>query len=385
MSATAKHTGRPGSKFNPTEVDGVVFNVSPKGAVTYCIRYYDELHKRRTVVVGRDFEQSKVKLAEVTVAHSKGESTANMHITLAEVIAEWRGTRVLNPVTAETYDFVIDRYVAPYFALKLKDVRVPAILKWDSRLKGQGISGSYRRNIWGAFSVVLSFAVQQEHITTNWIRLVPKSQRPRPDGKEKVILTPEGEQRTFANITGSKSRRWLADYMVVALAQALRIGEVCGLQWTDFDFDNRTLTIARQVNRNGRYLERDGSYILPKWGKVAAIGLTDATYDLLHPRYLAWRISGSTNPWVFTDASGEPRKSSTVSRAWHVCCGEEGATFHSLRHTCCSRLVNSGKVPISVASRYLRHSSITVTETYIHADPSKASDDLAAINAALAA
>jgi len=114
-SATSKHGGRPGSKFNSTEVDGVVFNVSLRRAVTYCIRYYDELHKRRTVVVGPDFEQTKVRLVEMTVAASMGESTSNVNITLNKVVDEWRGVRVYTKeATPEAYDFALNTHVLPY-------------------------------------------------------------------------------------------------------------------------------------------------------------------------------------------------------------------------------------------------------------------------------
>jgi integrase len=390
MSSARKlaHVGKPGSKFNATEVKGVWFNCDERGnATVYGIRFYDELHKRRTVAVGRDYEHAKVKLAEVTVAHAKGEATSNVNITLKQVVEEWRGVRVYKKQsTVEGYDFVIDKHVLPYLGtLKVKSITVPTIVKWVDRLQKNGLSGSYCICIFGKLSIILSHAVAQGYATGNVCKQVPTRLRPKSDTEERRMISAGEEAAIYLRIAGSRLRGWLADYITIALAQALRIGEVCGLQWDDFNWEARTLTVARQVKANGRYLEADGSYILPKNGERETIALTQPTYDLLHPRYLAWKIAGSDNPWVFTDASGGPRKSGVVEHAFNSVRGSDDISFHSLRHTCASRLVNSGLVRIDLASRFLRHSDIKITQEYLHADPTQADDELAALDAALVA
>jgi integrase len=390
MSAASKqHRGRPGSKFNPVPgFPGVWFNCDATGkAKVYGIRYRDELGVRRTVTVGPDFEAARIALAKATVASARGESTSNVNATLDDVIADWRGLRVLKKQsTAESYDKVIDLHVVPYLGgLRVKEITPPVIIKWISRLNAQGLAGSYQTRIYRALSIVLSHGVERGYVAGNACKALSANKRPRSDTPEKQILSREAEALTYARIAASRSRQWMEPYVRLALAQALRIGEVGALQWSDIDFENRTLTVARQVDINGRFLQADGSYILPKNGRIETVHMTQATYEVLHSRYLEWRISGSDNQWILFDpATGLPRHTVAIRKAWNDMRGDKEVTFHGLRHTCASRAVNGG-VPIKVASTFMRHSSVSVTESYTHKDVSKADQERAMLDAALAA
>ncbi len=48
-------------------------------------------------------------------------------------------------------------------------------------------------------------------------------------------------------------------------------------------------------------------------------------------------------------------------------CGVEGVTFHSLRHTCATNLLQNG-VDLATVAAILRDSIETVAKTYLHTD-----------------
>jgi len=72
---------------------------------------------------------------------------------------------------------------------------------------------------------------------------------------------------------------------------------------------------------------------------------------------------------VFTDVHGKPLKPHTVSRAWRRVVAAKklpAVTFHALRHTHASVLINAG-VDILTISRRLGHSKASVTlDVYGH-------------------
>jgi integrase len=89
---------------------------------------------------------------------------------------------------------------------------------------------------------------------------------------------------------------------------------------------------------------------------------------------------------LFAKLEGEPRSPSAVSRAWSDFVGRIGlpdATFHNLRHTHASQLIDAG-VDIVTISKRLGHAKPDITlRIYAHLFRKDDSKAAAAINAAL--
>lgn len=163
---------------------------------------------------------------------------------------------------------------------------------------------------------------------------------------------------------------------IVALAAltGLRIGELSGLQFGDFDFDNGTISVRRTV---GRIYEDRGNTRLfvnpPKCGASERcvpipswLGKYFKTYQKLYKiseeQYISAACSTEETPFL------EPR---TLRTKFKTLCGKVGIpykSFHSLRHTYASRLLQA-KVDIRTAAELLGHSDVQTTlNTYAHSD-----------------
>jgi site-specific recombinase XerD len=55
---------------------------------------------------------------------------------------------------------------------------------------------------------------------------------------------------------------------------------------------------------------------------------------------------------------------------------DEKISMHWLLHQRCSDLVNSGKFTLSQVQRFMRHSSPTITDSYIHLEDEISSNEL---------
>jgi site-specific recombinase XerD len=55
---------------------------------------------------------------------------------------------------------------------------------------------------------------------------------------------------------------------------------------------------------------------------------------------------------------------------------DEKISMHWLRHQRCSDLVNSGKFTLSQVQQCMRHSSLTITDSYIHLEDEISSNEL---------
>jgi integrase len=92
--------------------------------------------------------------------------------------------------------------------------------------------------------------------------------------------------------------------IVVGLHEALRLGEVLGLQWENVDFTANRLHIRHSLGQ-------DGTLGPPKGGKAATIELTPAACEAL----LELR-QDSSSAFVFTNAVGGSRQPRDGQRAF---------------------------------------------------------------------
>ena len=82
---------------------------------------------------------------------------------------------------------------------------------------------------------------------------------------------------------------------------------------------------------------------------------------------LARRGATCTSEYVFTHRNGtiRPDYLSEVFKSYALKAGFSNTRFHHLRHTACSWLAQRG-VPVEAIRRFAGHSSISVTEKYMH-------------------
>jgi integrase len=135
----------------------------------------------------------------------------------------------------------------------------------------------------------------------------------------------------------------------------LRIGEVTGLTWGDFDAKESVLYVRRQWTKYGEYAE-------PKTrAGVRRLALpSDIRALLIEPKLQ----SGAEAP-IFASKAGTPLQHRNVTRrgfepARDLAGLPETLTFHDLRHASVSRLIAAGLDPLSVA-KFHGHGDPNVT------------------------
>jgi len=153
-------------------------------------------------------------------------------------------------------------------------------------------------------------------------------------------LSPEEEERLLRI-----AAPYFQDLILFDLNTGLRSGELFTLQWSDVDFEKNILSV-----------------FAPKTQKTRCIPINSAARKVLE----AWAL-GRKNEFVFYNfETGKPFVDLKTGFA-RACekAGITGVTWHTLRHTFASRLVNRG-VDIVTVKELLGHSSITVTMRYTH-------------------
>ena len=159
--------------------------------------------------------------------------------------------------------------------------------------------------------------------------------------------------------------------MYLLLTTGLRRGELMGLQWRDFDFQNMTL----EVSRNITYSPEKGNVIdTPKTeNSVRTIPLLPfVAAQLLEYRALE-RPQSSETAFVFPSDRGDniPRTPNAVThrvKRFMKANGLPDMSPHDLRHSCATLLLDNG-ADIKSVQEILGHTNASTTlNFYVRSD-----------------
>lgn len=340
-----------------------------------------------------------------------GVLVKNSDMSYSDFLDVWldsiRGT--VKDSTYTNYYKILSLYVKPHIGTyRIRSITKDDIVKLINMLairgcktSNRGLTNNTLTSVRGIISKSFNYAVENKYIVST--PLVGRISLPKYDSvtaekritneKQHVYIPKEIADKIFERFSeGSTAHIPL----IFGYRCGLRIGEAFGVCWEDIDFDNKTLTVSRQVQRHyGK--SGDGFWYItnPKYESKRTIELDSQTIELL----LREKKRQESNQDYCKDAyiktyadsrgvlSNEMHEDSTevhfvsvredgkpimpsaiqyTSNVIHDVIGFKEFDFHSLRHTHATMLVENGAKPMYVQHR-LGHKSINITmRVYFH-------------------
>ena len=267
------------------------------------------------------------------------ELTEDSRMTLGEWLDRWlveykAGT--VRPGTLEGYRRYIEYYIKP----QLGDKQISLISQQDiqrmyRRLKTEGrihehpemdhqLSDSMVRHIHSTLHAALKDAVQAHVIPRN---PTEGTTAPKPNYKPKRILT-RAELDDFLTVV-EQDEVW-RDFFHTELMTGLRRGEICGLQWSDFDGNTGTLKVCRTLHS-----QRKGEYTVGETKTnqgMRTIILPHSVTEILRRRK-----ADAISQWIFPDPVKpedpvDPNAAYRHMKTLLQRAGLPSIRFHDLRH-----------------------------------------------------
>jgi phage integrase family protein len=203
----------------------------------------------------------------------------------------------------------------------------------------------------------------------------PKQQKPR---KEKIALTKE-ELNKFLTLAKKDARPVLYTAWHTLAYTGLKRGELLGLEWSDIDFKNKTISVSKTlVTINGKLSTQS-----PKTKRSArTISLDDSTIQILkewklEQKKLFFKFGVKPTNIVITNTKGGYFDFAHFRDELRYFLGKHKLkqfSVHSLRHTHASLLFEAGIEPKTISDR-LGHSNIQTTlDMYTHLNDKQRSD-----------
>jgi integrase len=193
----------------------------------------------------------------------------------------------------------------------------------------------------------------------------------------KIQLPVDHEQKHLDVMSASDMRK-LMDYtikdfsfrnlgLLIVESSGMRIGEICGLKWSDIDVDNKILNVSRTVERVWSNDTHKTEIIVSTTKTISSnrsIPLSKKILDIIKPlmkivnkdNYVISNSKVPIEPRSYRDYYYKVLKSLKIPLI----------KFHGLRHTFATKCIESG-CDVKTVSTILGHSDIATTlNLYVH-------------------
>lgn len=312
---------------------------------TYYAQFYTSGNRRQLSLKTKDRKSARRLVSELETATDRGvwnPTVDSLEDFLNPIVAptrlsEWidafmESRALLRPRTIETYAQILRLYKDEgadlnKFLLKRRDVT--------------------RQKYYRHLRVFYNWIVRQRWLDKN---PCDDLQLPRPVQKEAHYFSRREIALLFSFIRTNASNRdgmYLPQMIEFVCQTGLRLGEVHALRWEWID--NTYLRLPRTesfVAKSGRedriYLSREARSILAQLPRDHEIVFNAPSPIQVSKRFLFWR-----------------------RRA-----GLSSGSFHTLRHTCATWMAMNG-ADIYIIKSHMRHSTLSITERYMHVSPSE--------------
>ncbi|WP_243111086.1 site-specific integrase [Faecalibacterium sp. OM04-11BH] len=190
---------------------------------------------------------------------------------------------------------------------------------------------------------------------------------PKAVDKTPVPLSPAEQQRLFQYVQENPTPRKIG--LLLGLELGLRIGEICGLQWGDFDLKLGTLKINRTVCRISCGNGHTKVVIQTPKTRTSRREIPIPKQLLIVLKKLRGNASNST--WFLSGNESkptEPRCYRKSIRAYLKQAAVRQVRPHALRHTFATTCLQAG-CDVKTLSELLGHANANITlQRYVHSD-----------------
>lgn len=185
------------------------------------------------------------------------------------------------------------------------------------------------------------------------------------DGTEKKIYSEQDIHKIVGYCLGQPKLTYAP--IMIAIFTGLRLTEICGLEWADVDFNEKTVSVRRNV-----FVYKKEAYASTP--KTRSGARTVAMPDTL----CKWLVTFQNLPNIYVASGNEtPKAPRSVQRCNELLCakvGVENCGMHAYRHVFASKLLKESTDFKAIAD-VMGHSNIGITQqVYNHTQQSTRND-----------
>lgn len=282
-------------------------------------------------------------------------------VTIAELLSRWMEDELLGSVKVssyQTYVNIVKKHLLPALGkMKLASITPGVVQDFITVLEHSSFAYSTVKNVYRLLSAAMRYAVEEDLIQKNPCR---KIKIQRVEQREQRALTQNEQDLVKKTGFGAKNLP-----MLLSLYTGMRLCEICALKWSDIDWEKRTISVKRTVQRITQ--SRNGKKTILMIGTPKSL----RSHRVIPvPDFVLKQLkiipSSSQNGGYIFGSSFSPAEPRTIQRRFRCFMDKLGIAdvhFHTLRHSFATRLLELG-VDVKTVSVLLGHSSAKTTLDY---------------------
>ena len=338
-------------------------------------RFVNRFGKTQTIYAS-NLNELRKKMREEQYEDAKALNVVTKDVTLDEWYEIWMNTCKKNcrNSTKESYATHYKRIQKELGWRKLTSLN---LIIMQNALNGL-VSDNARKNTKKILVDMLEKAIDSDLLTKNVAKQL-NTVISKEDKRERRVLTVSETELFLVEAQSS----YYYNLFVLALETGMRIGELCGLQWQDIDFEKKVLYVRHTLC----YFRKDGKYIFEmrdaktKNGRRTIPLTAKALETLRRQRIQKQKIlfkgietEEQYRDLVFVTKNNRPTQQfivqeaicAVVNRICKVHPDYELFSPHCLRHTFATRAIENGMQPKTL-QKILGHGSLQMTmDLYCH-------------------
>lgn len=266
-----------------------------------------------------------------------------------------------SPATLATYKFAADKLEKFLSGVRIREAstaRLDAALRSMRTAHGSTMAKQSKTILKGG----LQLAVMANVISANPVRDVDPI-KPKAQPKGATALTADQLREVFSGVQVSEycTKDDLADPITLLIATGMRRSELLALEWSNFDSEAGTLTIAAKLVRaTGHGLQRiDGTKTAAGTRTISLPAFAVAMLKARHGRKYV-----GEQAMIFPSTAGTWRDLNNFGKQWRTVredLGVPDVTSHSFRKTVVTLIDDEG-LSARIAADQVGHSKVSMTQ-----------------------
>lgn len=285
--------------------------------------------------------------------------------TIREIALAWKidKQRYVKQSTYAAYVLSLENHILPTFG-EYNSLTEELVQDFVLKKLNEGLSSKTIKDILIVLKMVMKFGVKNQWINyCEWDIKFPTSEI----NKKIKVLTVAQHKKILEYIKQNFTFRNLGIY--ISLTTGLRIGEVCGLKWSDMNIESGTITISRTIERiyivEGEKKRTELIVNTPKTtNSNREIPMNKELLSMVKP---LMKVVNS-NFYMLTNDE-KPTEPRTYRNYYHKLMAQleiPKLKYHGLRHSFATRCIESN-CDYKTVSVLLGHANITTTlNLYVH-------------------
>ncbi len=262
--------------------------------------------------------------------------------------------------TLRTKKYIIDLKILPFFGAKsMNKITAADVRKWQNKLISQGYSQTYLRTINNQLTAIFNYAVKFYDLKSNPCR---KAGTIGKNQAEEMNFWTQEEFSQFIDAVMDKQTSYVA--FMILFWTGMRLGEMLALTPADIDFENKTISISKSLQR----IDKKDVITPPKTPKSnRVITVPDFLLaDIKDYMDSIYCLEDNDRLFKVTKYYMEHEMQRGIKNS-----GVKRIRIHDIRHSHCALLFEMGITPLEVADRLGHEKVETTLNVYAHIYPNK--------------